>query len=109
MEIITIIVYSPSSNRKRIQLLDGDIPIDLRLVTKMAIKVGKNEIIDSDAYPSVFKWGPSVSISVGVVDLYLGNVVMADRITDAEFVVYDEFHHQGLFFGFIRIRWIEDC
>lgn len=106
MEIPTIIVYSPSNNRNRIQLLDGETPVDLRLTTKIALKL-PDRVIDSDTYPSVFQWGGTLPI--GVVALFLGQLEWEDEVSTADVLAFDEAYYLGIFFGFIRIRSIEDC
>jgi len=83
-------------------------PLDLSEVTKIAIKFDSH-VIDSVTYPTVFRWGNITGIPKGVVELYLGRVIWTDAVNTTEFIIYDELYDDGLFMGFLRIRWIEDC
>ena len=102
--ISDIDIYINSSNRESLCVLECDLPVDLRGVSKISIETLDGETVDSEMYPQCFEWGyPAerkcvISLYLGRADLGLGN-----GVHNADLYLYDEFHSQGSWYGMVRL------
>lgn len=103
LNVNNVAVFTNSSNRASVQLLECDNPIDLRSVTKVAIDLVSGPKIDSDTYPTCFQWGGTVE--AGVIYLFLGKAELGlgTGVYNGKFFIYDDWNYQGAFIGDIRL------
>jgi hypothetical protein len=101
----TITVYGDSSNRSQMRLLNDNIPVDLRLVTRMSLELDTRGEVSSDTSKGIFDWwsGPK-----GVLRLNLGREWWPTGIFYSKLIVYDEVNARGVYWGTFRIRALEN-
>ena len=107
MSLPTIIVYSQSSNQNILRLLDKEVPVLLDTVTKIELRLDTDEILSSVTTPSAISWATG-SDPRGLVYLKLGQLFFATRTYTSELMVFDPANPLGVFWGFFRIRAIEE-
>lgn len=107
MSLPTIIVYSKSNNQNILRLLDKEQPVDLERVSKIELRLDTGTSLSSEDYPLEISWAVG-SDPLGLVYLKLGSLFFATRIYTAELMVYDNINTLGIFWGFFRIRAIEE-
>lgn len=78
----------------------------------MELRLGPGAVVSSVDYPLAFLWkqaGKYQELPDGVVDLYLGQAgIFMTKTYNSEFFVFDEYNSSGVFWGYIRIRAIEE-
>ena len=107
MSLPTIIVYSQSSNRNILRLLDKGEAVILDSTTKIELRLDTGDVLSSDTYPTAISWAIDPDPR-GLVYLRLGELFFSSRIYTAELMVFDPVNTLGIFWGFFRIRAIEE-
>ena len=107
MSLPTIIVYSQSSNRNILRLLDKKEPVMLASVTKMELRLDSGQIISSETDSQVINWSIERASYRGLVYLNLGKLFFGTNVYNTELLVYDDLNYLGIFWGYFRIRTIE--
>lgn len=106
MSFPTITVYGESDNVQSLRLLDSSEPVNLKGVTRVVLELDDRTELDSDSAPELFDWlSPG---TLGVMWFFLGRRWWSTRIFYAKLIVYDELNYQGVFWGNLRIRAIEN-
>lgn len=106
MSLPTIIVYSQSSNRNTLRLLDREIPVNLTLTTKTELRLDTGDILSSEDYPTAISWAVGTEPR-GLVYLSLGQLFFTTRTYTIELMVFDDLNPLGIFWGYFRVRAIE--
>lgn len=108
MAVPTIVVYSYSSNRNVIRLLDKGEPVSLKSVQQLDLKLDNGRIISSLTKRREIQWDvDDEPHAKGNVYLELGREFLITRDYIADVLVYDDLNSLGVFWGYIRIRGIE--
>ena len=107
MSLPTIIVYSQSSNRNILRLLDKDVPVILDSTTKIELRLDTGDTLSSIDYPTAISWAIDPDPR-GLVYLNLGTLFFTTRTYTVELMVFDPLNPLGIFWGFFRIRAIEE-
>jgi len=106
MSFPTITVYGNSENVQSLRLLDKGEPVNLSSVTRVLLELDDRTEVDSDISPSLFDWiNPG---TLGVVWFFLGRKFWSTKIYYAKVIVYDDLNYEGIFWGYLRIRAIEN-
>lgn len=106
MSFPTVTVYGNSSNVQSLRLFDRGEPVNLAGVTRVLLELDDKTEIDSDVSPSLFSWR-HVEVK-GVVRFFLGRRFWSTKIFYAKLLIYDELNYRGIFWGYFRIRAIEN-
>ena len=104
MSFPTITVYGDSDNEQQIRLYSGEDPTDLHYATRFLIELNTKEEIDSTTSPKVFVKHKTR----GVLGLRLGLLWWPTNIYYGKLIVYDDFHSNGLYWGTMRLRTMEN-
>lgn len=107
MSLPTIIVYSKSSNRNILRLLDKDEAVNLGSTTKIELRLDTGKVLSSDEYPDAISWSSDPDPR-GLVYLELGTLIFTTKTYTVELMVFDPLNPLGIFWGFFRIRAIEE-
>lgn len=107
MSLPTIIVYSQSSNRNMLRLLDKNQPVLLDSVTKIELRLDSGDTLSSESYPLSISWATGDDTR-GLIYLRLGELFFTTRTYTSELMVFDPINPLGVFWGFFRIRAIEE-
>lgn len=107
MSFPTVTTYGNSDNLQSLRLLDKGEPVNLSGVTRVLLELDDQREIDSDLSPETFNWlAPE---TLGVVWLFLGrNRFWSTKIFYTKLIVYDDLNYEGVFWGYFRIRAIEN-
>jgi len=107
MSLPTIIVYSQSNNQNILRLLDKDEPVVLDSTTKIELRLDTGDVLSSVDHPDEISWATG-SDTRGLVYLKLGQLFFATRTYTSEMMVFDNVNTLGVFWGFFRVRAIEE-
>jgi hypothetical protein len=107
MSFPTITVYSKSNNLNTLRVLDKGTPVVLDDVTKIELRLDTGEVLSSDDYPTQITWSTGVE-PAGLIYLRLGELPFITKIYTAELMIFDAVNTLGLFFGYFRMRGIEE-
>ena len=108
MAVPTIVVYSYSTNRNTIRLLNAGEPAGLRSVTKIDLRLDSGRIISSDDHDKYINWDVRDEPGhKGNVYLTIGYLFFTTKDYIADVMVFDDLNDKGVFWGYLRIRSIE--
>lgn len=102
----TITVLGKSSNKAYLRFFNKDIPVPITSTTKMVLELDTRKEISSESYPSMFNWDTGTT---GVAAIALGTLWWPTRIYYAKIISFDDFYDEGLYWGTIRIKAIENA
>ena len=108
MNLPTIVVYNKSNNVNALRVYKGGIPVNLTTTEQIQLRLDNGQIISSIEYPFLITWSVDPD-SHGLIYLKLGVIsLIATRTYTVELLVFDLLEVEGTFYGFFRLRGIEE-
>ena len=108
MAVPTIVVYSYSSNRNTIRLLNKEEPVSLKSVQQIDLRLDNGRVLTSLNNPRKIQWDVDDEPNAkGNVYLELGRDFFTTKDYIADVMVFDDLNTLGVFWGYLRIRAIE--
>ncbi len=105
MSYPTVTVLGNTNNKSYLRLYSDEEVAQISDISRVVLELNTTEEIDSKVNAGIFQW---IGLPKGVLGLRLGRYWWHTQIYYAKLIVFDEAYDEGIFWGTLRIRAMEN-